>query len=66
MERFLIHGARGSYPVHGDAYRRYGGSTSCFSLETDQGLLIVDAGTGVTALGQALYERDELPPAPSS
>ncbi|MBI4342740.1 MAG: MBL fold metallo-hydrolase [Candidatus Omnitrophica bacterium] len=62
MEQFVIHGARGSYPVHGDPYRRYGGSTSCFSFETGQGLLVIDAGTGITALGHALYERDELPP----
>jgi phosphoribosyl 1,2-cyclic phosphodiesterase len=62
MATFTIHGARGSYPVDGAAFRRYGGSTSCFSLETAQGLLVVDAGTGIAALGDALSRRPALPP----
>jgi ribonuclease BN (tRNA processing enzyme) len=62
MNRFTIHGARGSYPVHGERYRRYGGGTSCFSVETDEGLLIVDAGTGIAALGEQMAGRPELPP----
>lgn len=62
MATLTIHGARGSYPVDGAAYGRYGGSTSCFSLETSQGLLVVDAGTGIAALGEALTRRPALPP----
>jgi len=62
MATFTIHGARGSYPVDGAAYGRYGGSTSCFSLETAQGLLVVDAGTGIAALGDELDRRPALPP----
>lgn len=62
MEHFLVLGARGSYPVYGERYRRYGGSTTCFSLETDQGILLVDAGTGLTGLGDALVQRQTLPP----
>ena len=62
MSRFEIHGARGSSPVSGEAYRRYGGHTSCFSLETEQGLLIVDAGSGIIPLGEALQRRGQLPP----
>ncbi len=62
MSRFEIYGARGSSPVSGEAYRRYGGHTSCFSLETDQGLLIVDAGSGIIPLGEALQRRAQLPP----
>ena len=57
-----IHGARGSFPVSGQAFQRYGGCTSCFSLETPHGLLIVDAGTGLAALGDELAQRAALPP----
>ena len=62
MDTFTIHGVRGSYPVAGARYNRYGGSTSCFSLETPEGLFIVDAGTGIAALGEALHQRASLPP----
>ncbi|MCI0436331.1 MAG: MBL fold metallo-hydrolase, partial [Gemmatimonadetes bacterium] len=54
MNRFTIHGARGSYPVHGERFSRYGGSTSCYSFDTPEGLLIIDAGTGLAALSASL------------
>lgn len=58
----IIHGARGSFPVTGDPFRRYGGHTSAFSIETPQGILIIDAGTGLGALGLSLFQRPALPP----
>ena len=60
--RFSIHGARGTRPAIGKHYLRYGGDTTCFSLESDEGLLVIDAGTGLVRLGQELQKRDELPP----
>lgn len=62
MRKFLIHGARSGWPVSGAQYRRYGGNTSCFSLETDQGLVIFDAGTGLASVGHELTQRAALPP----
>ena len=62
MSRVTIYGARGSYPVSGERVRRYGGSTSCLSLETPQGLIIIDAGTGLAALSEVLAQRPVLPP----
>ncbi len=48
-------GVRGSYPVPGRATIRYGGQTSCVEVRTSSGSsLIVDAGTGLRALGQKL------------
>jgi phosphoribosyl 1,2-cyclic phosphodiesterase len=48
-------GVRGSYPVPGPATVRYGGQTSCVEVRTHKGAcLIVDAGTGLRALGQKL------------
>jgi len=48
-------GVRGSYPVPGPATVRYGGQTSCVEVRTASGqCAIVDAGTGLRALGQKL------------
>lgn len=44
---FTILGARGSRPVCDPAFMRYGGNTTCFLLETEQGPLFIDAGTGL-------------------
>ena len=46
MYDFVILGTRGQRPRCGEAYVRYGGHTTCFSLRTPSGLLLVDAGTG--------------------
>jgi phosphoribosyl 1,2-cyclic phosphodiesterase len=55
-------GVRGSYPVPGAATVRYGGQTSCVELRTDAGgCLIVDAGTGMRALGQKLSREGGVP-----
>jgi len=48
-------GVRGSYPVPGAQTVRYGGHTSCVEVRASGGQsLIVDAGTGLRALGQKL------------
>jgi phosphoribosyl 1,2-cyclic phosphodiesterase len=48
-------GVRGSYPVPGAATVRYGGQTSCVEVRSAAGeTLIVDAGTGMRALGNKL------------
>jgi phosphoribosyl 1,2-cyclic phosphodiesterase len=48
-------GVRGSYPVPGAATVRYGGQTSCVEVRSASGdTLIVDAGTGMRALGRKL------------
>jgi phosphoribosyl 1,2-cyclic phosphodiesterase len=48
-------GVRGSVPSPGAATLRYGGNTSCVSVHVEAGkILILDAGTGIRRLGQAL------------
>jgi len=48
-------GTRGSLAKPGPRTVRYGGNTSCVSVETDSGtLLVIDCGTGVHELGQHL------------
>lgn len=55
-------GVRGSYPVPGAATVRYGGQTSCVELRSESGgCLIIDAGTGMRALGQKLSREGGVP-----
>jgi phosphoribosyl 1,2-cyclic phosphodiesterase len=52
--RLTIWGCRGSLASPGRQTVRYGGNTSCVEVQTDEGRLILDAGTGIRALGLAL------------
>ena len=57
-------GVRGSYPVPGAATVRYGGQTSCVEARSASGeVLIVDAGTGMRALGNKLMRTSQGAPA---
>lgn len=47
-------GVRGSVPCPGRATLRYGGNTPCVSVETDDLVLVLDAGTGIRELGKHL------------
>lgn len=56
-------GVRGSIPAPGPATLRYGGNTPCVELRTPAGaLVILDAGTGLRALGQQLQALAAGPP----
>ncbi len=51
-------GARGSIPVSGREYQKYGGSTTCIEIQTlDDQIIIVDAGSGIRKLGQTLLKE---------
>jgi len=52
-------GTRGSIPTPGTHTARYGGNTPCVAVESRQGgdLVILDAGTGIRALGLKLVEQ---------
>jgi len=51
-------GTRGSIPTPGAATARYGGNTPCVAVEGAGGQLVVlDAGTGIRALGLELVEK---------
>jgi len=52
--RVKLWGVRGSIPVPGPDTVRYGGNTSCVELRADGEIIILDAGTGIRALGLAL------------
>jgi phosphoribosyl 1,2-cyclic phosphodiesterase len=56
--RVTLWGVRGSVPVPGPAVAGYGGNTSCVEVTTGDGThVILDAGTGIRALGIALAGR---------
>jgi phosphoribosyl 1,2-cyclic phosphodiesterase len=51
-------GARGSIPVSGRDYLKYGGDTTCIEIRTkSDDIIIVDAGTGIRRLGNQLIEE---------
>jgi phosphoribosyl 1,2-cyclic phosphodiesterase len=49
-----FHGVRGSIPVPGPGTARYGGNTACVEVRSDAGRVVLDAGTGIRALGADL------------
>ena len=56
--RVKVWGARGSVPTPGPSTNRYGGNTSCLQVTLSDGSLIVlDAGSGIRALGLRLAAR---------
>ena len=55
--RLRLWGVRGSIPVPGPATLRYGGNTSCVELRADDEIIVLDAGSGIRALGNALEQE---------
>lgn len=57
-------GVRGSIPVPGRTTLRYGGNTPCTTVQFGDTLIIIDCGTGIRELGNALlaeYRRTNTP-----
>ncbi|MDD3251963.1 MAG: MBL fold metallo-hydrolase [Lachnospiraceae bacterium] len=52
-------GTRGSFPSTKENHMRYGGNTSCVSVETGQGLLVFDAGSGLAELGNWIRHQED-------
>lgn len=53
-------GVRGGIPCPGPSTARYGGNTPCIEVRLGRHTLILDAGTGIHLLGQALDERSPV------
>jgi phosphoribosyl 1,2-cyclic phosphodiesterase len=58
-------GVRGSIPSPGPTTQKYGGNTACIELRVgpDNRIIIIDAGSGIRSLGNALMVND-LPRGP--
>ncbi len=54
VTRLKFWGVRGSIPTPGPGTVRYGGNTSCVEVRHGEDIIILDAGTGLRALGRAL------------
>ena len=53
-------GARGSIPVSGKQYLRYGGNTTCLEIRSrNNDIIIVDAGSGIRELGNLLVTENQ-------
>ena len=55
--KIKYYGTRGSIPTPGPTTVKYGGNTSCVSVETDGRQLILDAGSGLRQLGLDLMQK---------
>ena len=56
--KIKIWGSRGSIPVSGREYLKYGGDTTCLEILTKSGAtIVVDAGTGIRKLGNKLAQE---------
>lgn len=52
------YGARGSIPVSGEEYLKYGGDSTCIEIrDKNDEIIIVDAGSGIRRLGNRLVEE---------
>lgn len=52
-------GSRGSIPVSGKEYVKYGGDTTCIEIRTESDdIIIIDAGTGIRKLGNKLISEN--------
>lgn len=52
--RVKIWGARGTLPVSGENFRKYGGNTTCIEVRCGDHVLLFDAGSGLMPAGMAL------------
>jgi phosphoribosyl 1,2-cyclic phosphodiesterase len=51
-------GSRGSIPVSGPEYNKYGGDTTCIEVRSSRGdVIVVDAGSGIRQLGNKLQKE---------
>jgi len=57
--KIKFYGVRGSLPVCGREFERYGGNTTCMQVfrEKAKRIAILDAGTGIRNLGKELVNK---------
>jgi len=55
--RLRFWGVRGSIPTPGPGTVHYGGNTSCVEVRADGQIIVLDAGSGLRLLGQALVRE---------
>ena len=53
-------GVRGSIPCPSKNHLKYGGNTSCVSINCNDELIILDSGTGIRSLGNQIINSKQL------
>ena len=61
MDRVVMLGVRGSVPVSGAPFLRYGGATTCVLVRLGGQYAVLDAGTGLMSLPPDAAAEPELP-----
>ncbi len=56
--KIKLWGVRGSIPCPGPDTVEFGGNTACIELRFDDRLIIIDAGSGIRALGDSIVRND--------
>ncbi len=60
MQNYLkFWGTRGSCPISGPSFAKYGGNTPCLEVRYGDAHLIIDAGTGIRPLGKTLLGMND-------
>lgn len=60
MSRIRFFGVRGSIPVCGEEFQKFGGNTTCILVEGPTRTVILDAGTGIRELGKIMRQDPHL------
>ncbi len=55
----IFRGVRGSYPVAGALFRRYGSESTCCEVRVGGRLLVFDAGSGIISLSKQMCDNKE-------
>ena len=55
----VVLGSRGSVPVSGEAFLRYGGATTCIFTRFGDQAIVMDCGTGMMELPKVMREEDK-------
>lgn len=58
--KIKLWGTRGSIPTPGPETTHFGGNTACVSVQVDDKLLILDAGSGIRRLGKDLTDVSRI------
>lgn len=58
--KLYVMGCRGTYPVFGDKYKEFGGSTTCFVITNRKHAIVLDCGSGLINAKELLKDCDTI------
>lgn len=57
MDTVTLLGVRGSIPVSGESFLKYGCATTCLLIQMDGELIVIDGGSGLLSLQSSVLDR---------